>query len=89
MGISLFIRISIIGVTEIGRMVKKMIEKYIQFKIFFEYKLPLIVLGIIVAIIIILSIVGKIIDAWEKRQKRYIDKKFSEEEGADESKTEV
>lgn len=59
-----------------------MLEKYVQLKIFFEYKLPLIVLGIIVAIIVILSISGKIIDAWEKRQKRYIDKKFSEEEKA-------
>lgn len=46
-----------------------MLEKYAQLKIFFEYKLPFIVLGIIVAIMIILSIVGKIIDAWEKKQK--------------------
>lgn len=59
-----------------------MIEKYVQLKIFFEYKLPLIVFGIIIAIIILVVIVDKIIDAWEKRQKRYIDKKFSEEEKA-------
>lgn len=66
-----------------------MIERYVQLKIFFEYKLPLIVLGIIVAIIIILIIVEKVINVWEKRQKRYIDKKSAEEEGTDESKKKV
>lgn len=57
-----------------------MLEKYVQLKIFFEYKLPLILFGICVSIIIISLVVSKIIEAWEKRQKRYIDKKFSEEE---------
>lgn len=58
-----------------------MVEKYMQMKMFFEFKLPFIVLGIIAAIYVIAMIVARIIDAYEKRQKKNIDKYFSEEEG--------
>ena len=60
-----------------------MIEKYVGIKMFFEYTLPLILLGIVVSIWVVCVIIGKIISAWEKRQKKQIDKYFAEEEGAE------
>lgn len=60
-----------------------MIEKYIGFKMFFEYTLPFILLGIAIAIWVTCVIIGKIIIAWEKRQKKLHEKYFEEKEGAE------
>lgn len=62
-----------------------MIEKYVEMKIFVEYTLPLIIFGIIVVIVIILCLVAKIGDAWEKRQQKRIDKYFAKKEEEDAS----
>lgn len=58
-----------------------MIEKYVEMKMFFEYTLPFILLGIGISIWVACVIIGKIINVWEKRQKKQIDKYFAEEEG--------
>jgi H+/gluconate symporter-like permease len=50
---------------------------------FFEYTLPLILLGIAIAIWVTCVIIGKIIIAWEKRQKKLHEKYFEEKEGAE------
>ena len=57
-----------------------MVEKYIKFKMFFEYELPLIILGVLTVIFLFLVICGLIIDKWNKRQKKHIDEYFKEEE---------
>ena len=62
-----------------------MLEKYVQMKMFFEYKLPIIILVIIVCIMIVTWIIGKIIEVVEERQKKYLDKHFPVEEGNESS----
>jgi hypothetical protein len=64
---------------KIGEM-KNMIEKYIAFKMFFEYELPLILLALGGIIFIGCIVVGKIIDTMEKREKKRMEKYFGEEE---------
>ena len=56
-----------------------MIEKYIEFKMFFEYELPFIILGVIAGIYLLLVIVAKIADEWEKRQQKKSEKYFGKE----------
>lgn len=60
-----------------------MLEKYMHFKMFFDYQLPLILICISGGIYISLLIIGKIIETWDKRQKRLTDKFCNEEEGSD------
>lgn len=57
-----------------------MIDKYIELKMFFDYQLPLILLGLGVCIYGSIIIIAKIMDWYEKRQKKMMDKYFGEEE---------
>lgn len=61
-----------------------MIERYIEWKMFFEITLPMILGCGVFGIFISLIIVGKIIDWREKRYKKLADKYFSEEEVTEE-----
>lgn len=55
-----------------------MIEKYIELKMFFEYKLPLFILGIIAGIFV-LSLVISLLNNWhEKRQQKMSEKYWGE-----------
>jgi hypothetical protein len=61
------------------RKVKRMFERYIEWKIFFEITLPMIMCGGVLGIFIALIIVRKFIEWREKRYKKLADKYFSEE----------
>lgn len=57
-----------------------MIEKYIQYRMFVDFKLPLIIIGVIIACIVFLFIAAWISGKWQKRQQEQIDKWFKDEE---------
>lgn len=57
-----------------------MIEKYIQYRMFVDFKLPLIIVGAIITCIMFLLVVAWISDKWQKRQQKQIDKWFEDEE---------
>lgn len=57
-----------------------MIEKYIQYRVFVDFKLPLIIVGVIIACIVFLLVAAWISDKWQKRQQEQIDRYFEDEE---------
>lgn len=57
-----------------------MIEKYIQYRMFVDFKLPLIIVGAIIACIVFFLIAAWISGKWQKRQQERIDKWFKDEE---------
>lgn len=58
-----------------------MIEKYIAMKLFFEYKLPLIIFVVILVVYLLLVVADLIISAFKERQKKRIDKYFEDDKG--------
>ncbi len=50
-------------------------------KLFFEYKLPLIIFVVILVVYLLLVVADLIISAFKERQKKRIDKYFEDDKG--------
>lgn len=56
-----------------------MLEKYITMKYFFEFKLPLTIGAVLIALAVLGIFISWIIKSYEKRQHRMIEKYYNED----------